>query len=589
MARTFGEYEILDKLGQGGMGAVFKARRRSSGRIVALKVVLSHAGVSRKARDRFLREARTMARLRHPNIVSIFEIGEQGSTPFIAMEYVEGRTLADILGDRIPDQREAVQWMLKIARAVAHAHDQGIIHRDLKPANVVINAGGEPVVMDFGIARDLLAEERLTLTGAVIGTPSYMSPEQVGGTPVDARSDVFCLGAILYSLLSGKLPFDGPSTAVIMLKVAEEDPVPLAEVNPAVSADLATVCTRAMRKSPAERYADAHALADDLAAFLDGAPIKGRPATAVERVRRKVRSARIPMTGAAVAVVILVALLSIAAVLLSLAPGRETRAAVVAPSGGGGEHAKSSGTPGSSDAETTAGALPAEPKPAPEPDAAFERDLAAADAMLKAAHYQQAVNAYGDLVSRAPTPASKQEAERGLARAGQLLASSEQSKKTPETGTVAEGDRFLASGRFDEAAGAYAAAGADADRRELAARLIKLRTDAATVLAGGARLPAVLKSGSATVCSMDSRSVVVAGAAGAMGARRWESVSADDIYRLYRACFRNPTAEQHLDLGLLCVALGLQEDARREFDQAAQLDAGARARVEKFLRLKLAR
>jgi len=253
MKTSFGQYEIIEKIGTGGMGTVWKARDRILDRIVALKVLHWAQSLSDHSRARFMREAQAMARLSHRNIVSIYSVGESRGTPYIAMEFVQGQSLADVVKDSTIPEQLVVKWFVRIAKAVAHAHQKGIVHRDLKPGNILIGPRDEPKVMDFGLAKDLRAQASLTMEGDVLGTPAYMAPEQVRGKPGDERSDVFALGAILYTLLTGKPPFEGRRDSVLY-KAVHEEPVRPSVARPGAAGKLEAICLKSMRKDPLKRY-----------------------------------------------------------------------------------------------------------------------------------------------------------------------------------------------------------------------------------------------------------------------------------------------------------------------------------------------
>src|SRR5262245_41499890 len=208
VSTTFGKYELLGELGRGGMGVVYKAREAKLDRIVAVKMILSSQFASSEQVERFHAEARACARLPHPHIVQVFEVGELHGQPFFAMEFIEGRGLDSRIQERPLDPDEAVRLLIPIVRAVGHLHAHGLIHRDLKPGNVLIDRAGRPVLTDFGLAKILAdTESHLTTTGAILGTPSYMAPEQAAAKPVTPATDVYSLGAILYECLTGRPPF----------------------------------------------------------------------------------------------------------------------------------------------------------------------------------------------------------------------------------------------------------------------------------------------------------------------------------------------------------------------------------------------
>ena len=272
----FGKYELLGEVGRGGMGVVYKARERGLNRIVALKMILASEWASAEEVRRFQAEARATARLRHRNIVAIHEIGEESGRHFFAMDFVEGESLSAIVarGPLAPEQ--AARWMASIAEAVHHLHEQGIVHRDLKPSNVVIDTAGEPVVMDFGLAKVFDSEHGATRSGAILGTPSYMSPEQAAGrnSLISARSDVYSLGAMLYEMLSGRPPFREATPLDTLVQVIEGEPTLLRQLRSTIPRELELICFRCLEKNPARRYASAQDLAADLTRFLKGEPIE---------------------------------------------------------------------------------------------------------------------------------------------------------------------------------------------------------------------------------------------------------------------------------------------------------------------------
>jgi serine/threonine protein kinase len=278
-------YEILEELGRGGMGVVYKARQTALKRIVALKMVLAgmHAGPDEL--KRFRREAEAIARIQHPNIVQIYEVGTQEELPFFSMEYVDGGSLADQLDGNAWGARKAGALLHALARAVHAAHQQNIIHRDLKPANILMTANGVPKITDFGLVKQLDdGRTAHTRTGAILGTPSYMAPEQAGGTKeIGPTADVYGLGAILYELLTGRPPFQAGTHLDTILLVISEEPVPPSRLRPNVDRDLETICLKCLQKDPEKRYPSAAALANDLRRFRVGDLIRARQARPWER------------------------------------------------------------------------------------------------------------------------------------------------------------------------------------------------------------------------------------------------------------------------------------------------------------------
>lgn len=273
--RSFGDYELLEELGRGGMGVVFKARQRSLDRIVAVKMVLRGNLASDDDLARFRAEAEAAARLAHPNIVSVYQVGDCDGQAFFSMQFVEGTTLAARVAEGPLPPREAVRLMVPVCRAVHRAHESGILHRDLKPANVLLDADGRPHVTDFGLAKRVAADDRLTQSGAIVGTPSYMSPEQAAGSrgKLSPASDVYSLGTILYELLTGRPPFQAASAVDTIMLVLEQEPLPPRLLNSKIDRELEMICLRCLQKPADLRYGSAAQLADDLEAYLNGEPL----------------------------------------------------------------------------------------------------------------------------------------------------------------------------------------------------------------------------------------------------------------------------------------------------------------------------
>jgi serine/threonine-protein kinase len=273
-----GDYELLEELGRGGMGVVYKARQISLKRIVALKMILRGSLASAADVTRFRAEAETVARLDHPQIVPLYEVGEFEGQPYFSMKFVTGTTLARRLADGPLPAREAAQLLAPICRAIDFAHRQGLLHRDLKPSNILIDESGGPHVTDFGLAKRMTGDGSLTRTGAVIGTPSYMAPEQAAGGrgEIGPASDVYSLGTILYQMLTGRPPFQAASPVDTVLMVLEQEPLAPRVVNAKADRDLEMIALKAIQKPPDLRYPSAGAMADDLEAFLAGEPISAR-------------------------------------------------------------------------------------------------------------------------------------------------------------------------------------------------------------------------------------------------------------------------------------------------------------------------
>jgi len=280
--RCFGDYELLEQIARGGMGVVYKARQISLNRPVALKMILAGQFASETEVRRFHAEAKAAANLHHRHIVAIHEIGMQEGQHYFTMQYIEGRSLAHLEAEgrwRAGSGKDAALLVAKVARAVQYAHDHGILHRDLKPANILIDAEGEPHVLDFGLARQIGVDSTLTMEGAVLGTPSFMSPEQASGKTgnMGAAADIYGLGGILYFLLTGRPPFTASSPLDTLVQVLEGEVIVPRMINPRVGRDLERICLRCLEKSVERRYATARALADDLERFVKDEPVQVRP------------------------------------------------------------------------------------------------------------------------------------------------------------------------------------------------------------------------------------------------------------------------------------------------------------------------
>jgi hypothetical protein len=287
----FGDYELVEEIGRGGMGVVYRAVQKSLGRTVAIKMLLRRDLASPADLARFRSEAEAAAQLDHPGIVSIFEVGEWDGHPFYSMQFVEGTTLAKrLLAGPLPD-REAATLAAKVADAVQAAHARGVLHRDLKPSNILIDASGTPHVSDFGLAKRLEADESVTHTGAILGTPCYMSPEQAAGSRGDVgpTSDVWSLGAILYQMLTGRPPFQASSPMDTLLAVLEADPPVPRSIDRRIDRDLEMIALKSLQKPQELRYASAAQLAADLRAFLAGEPVAARQGGFADVVARLFR------------------------------------------------------------------------------------------------------------------------------------------------------------------------------------------------------------------------------------------------------------------------------------------------------------
>jgi eukaryotic-like serine/threonine-protein kinase len=294
--KTFGNYQLLDELGRGGMGIVWRARQCSLNRLVAVKMAAGGGFAKETEIRRFRTEAEAAARLQHPNIVRIHEIGEVQGQPYFAMDYIEGTGLDEIARSGAISAERAARYMRDIAEAVHFAHEHGVVHRDLKPSNILIDHTDQPRVLDFGIARLLETDSSLTLTGQLLGSPSYMAPEQAAGRrgKLHRAADIYSLGAMLYHLVSGRPPFEGRSVAETLHQVQTTSPTPLRWVNRATPLDLETICFKCLEKDPKLRYETARELSRDLVLFLEGKPIRARRINNVEKGWRWCRRNPVP-------------------------------------------------------------------------------------------------------------------------------------------------------------------------------------------------------------------------------------------------------------------------------------------------------
>ena len=285
--RRLGKFELLEELGFGSFGHVFRARDTELGRIVAIKMLRAGRLASREEVDRFIREARSAAQLQHPGLVALHETGQTDEGMFyLVEEFVEGETLAARMQTGTLGVRPIAELIARVADALDHAHRHGVIHRDIKPSNIQLDSEGRPHVMDFGLAKREADETSMTLEGQFLGTPAYVSPEQArGDAQVDGRTDVYSLGVVLYELLTGERPFRG-NRQMLVHQVLNDEPRPLRQLNDKIQRDLETICLKALSKSPARRYGSAQNLANDLRRFLSGEPILARPIGRGERLWR---------------------------------------------------------------------------------------------------------------------------------------------------------------------------------------------------------------------------------------------------------------------------------------------------------------
>src|SRR5438876_4232943 len=270
MLMDFGDYELLEQIGRGGQGVVFQARQKSLNRIVALKVISLGQWASKAHLKRFRREAEAAARLEHPGIVPIHEVGERDGSCYFSMQFVEGGQLDEVARRTPMSIRQAAELMAKVARTVHYAHEHGILHRDIKPGNILLDDKGEPHLTDFGLARLVETESTITRTLELLGTPSYMAPEQAAGnnTQLTSATDVYGLGAVLYRLLTGHPPFVGGTNYESIKLLLDTEPRQPRLWNPKIDRDLSTICLKCLDKDPQRRYASALALAEDLERWL---------------------------------------------------------------------------------------------------------------------------------------------------------------------------------------------------------------------------------------------------------------------------------------------------------------------------------
>jgi len=310
-------YEVEAELGRGGMGVVYRARQVALGREVAVKVIKAAEMASNSELRRFRNEAEAVARLDHPNIVAIHEVGRSRGLDFFSMRLVNGTGLDRLLDDYKADVRASAKLISIAAKAVQHAHERGVLHRDLKPANILVDAIGEPQITDFGLSRRLDIESDATHPGTLVGTPSYMSPEQAWGRPgsVTTLADVYGLGAVLYALLTGGPPHTGESLSAVLDRVRHKEVDPPSKSNPRITRDLEVICLKCLEKDPGRRYANPRALADDIDRWLVGLPIAARPVGRITRATMWCR--RHPLSAALTVMLLVSTLLGLIGVALS--------------------------------------------------------------------------------------------------------------------------------------------------------------------------------------------------------------------------------------------------------------------------------
>jgi serine/threonine protein kinase len=310
----FGDYEIQAELGRGGMGVVYRACQVSLNRPVALKLIRAGLLAGDDERRRFQNEAEAVARLDHPGIVPIYEVGEHNGQRYFSMKLVPGGNLADRLAAYRNDPTAAAVLLARAAEAVHHAHLRGILHRDLKPANILVDHGGQPHITDFGLAKRVEADAEMTASGAMLGTPPYMAPEQALGKrgAITTATDVYGLGSVLYALLTGRAPFVGDSVVDTLTRVMEQPPAPPRKFNAKVPRDLEIICLKCLEKEPARRYPSALKLAEDLQRYSRNEPIEARPASSLERFNKWTR--RNPVAAGFVTVVTTLLVLVLVAV-----------------------------------------------------------------------------------------------------------------------------------------------------------------------------------------------------------------------------------------------------------------------------------
>ena len=308
LGSNFGSYEIICEVARGGMGIVYKAKQRPLNRIVALKVLLSGGAASEIEIQRFRREAESAGALQHPNIVSIYEIGENDGYHYFTMDFVAGDTLQELIKKKAR-RKKLLQTMEKVARALDHAHQREVVHRDIKPSNIIVSPEWEPKITDFGLAKKLDANTVLTENGATLGTPFYMAPEQtLGSKDVDHRVDIYAMGVILYEILTNRLPFTAGTLVDLYHKIVEEDPIPPTKLSHKVDKELEIICLKAMEKDPKRRYQKANEFADDMKRYLSGEAITAKGNSLLYKIIKKIKRRKQKIAIIAGIVIILIAI-----------------------------------------------------------------------------------------------------------------------------------------------------------------------------------------------------------------------------------------------------------------------------------------
>jgi len=310
---TIGNYEIVEEIARGAVGVVYKARQKNLNRVVALKVLLAGQAASEEQIQRFHQEALAVAKLRHPNIVPVYDVGVFEGKHYIAMEYVDGRPLHHLMKSKRFTPNEALDIILKVSDAIAHAHKHGIIHRDIKPANIMMDDSGRVQVMDFGLAKEVEADAQFTRSGTTMGTPNYMPVEQAQGDNknIDERSDIYSLGAVLYEMLTGVPPFVADTNLKTILKVINEEPLPPRRRNPYIHRDIETICEKAIEKDKTRRYDTVQAFMDDIERFKTGEPIQARPPSTAYRISKKIRKHAAVIAASLGTIIVAVAVLTL--------------------------------------------------------------------------------------------------------------------------------------------------------------------------------------------------------------------------------------------------------------------------------------